>query len=197
MPRLPLTCAPFGIPQARVRRQHRSGPGPDTRGACGTRLEWQVSRMPRNECVGCGRATWTDLPRCPNCGSHYPPGGMTSAQFSALDKSVTTCLACGGPTWRYLPRCPQCKSPDHVARAPRSSDAGEGDGSPCVRRPSIPKGVKEAVFDRDGGRCVKCGSRTGLQFDHLIPFSMGGGHSPENLQILCASCNLAKGASLD
>jgi 5-methylcytosine-specific restriction endonuclease McrA len=64
------------------------------------------------------------------------------------------------------------------------------------RREPIPEDVKRIVFRRDGGRCVSCGSNELLQFDHVIPVAMGGGHSAENLQVLCASCNREKGDRL-
>jgi hypothetical protein len=64
------------------------------------------------------------------------------------------------------------------------------------RRELIPVEVRKAVFDRDGGRCRNCGSNFDIQYDHIIPFSMGGASTVENLQILCAPCNREKGASL-
>lgn len=63
-------------------------------------------------------------------------------------------------------------------------------------RPAIPDDVKLLVWQRDQGRCVKCGSNIEIQYDHIIPFSLGGASTPENLQILCGRCNRAKSNSI-
>lgn len=57
---------------------------------------------------------------------------------------------------------------------------------------SIPQRVKQAVWQRDGGRCVECQASEYLEFDHIIPFSRGGANSLENIQLLCRRCNLKK-----
>lgn len=57
----------------------------------------------------------------------------------------------------------------------------------------IPTSVKLEVWKRDKGRCLKCGSRDNLHFDHILPYSKGGSSLvAENIQLLCARHNLAK-----
>lgn len=70
-------------------------------------------------------------------------------------------------------------------------DSGELFGDQ-TKRPRIPREVVDAVYSRDGGRCVYCGSTENLQLDHIIPFSKGGATTLENLQLLCQKCNLEK-----
>lgn len=66
------------------------------------------------------------------------------------------------------------------------------DFSDTKRREPIPQDVQDRVWNRDGGRCVKCGSKEKLEFDHIIPFSKGGSNAYRNLQILCEKCNRQK-----
>lgn len=61
------------------------------------------------------------------------------------------------------------------------------------RREAIPRAVQREVWQRDGGRCVECGTKEKLCFDHIVPFSRGGSNSVRNLQLLCELCNLSKG----
>ena len=57
----------------------------------------------------------------------------------------------------------------------------------------IPTAVKLEVWKRDKGKCVLCGSKDNLHFDHIIPYSQGGSSLViENVQLLCARHNLAK-----
>ena len=65
----------------------------------------------------------------------------------------------------------------------------------AVRTP-VPVDIRRVVFERDGGRCVDCESSFDLQYDHVIPVSLGGATTIENLQLLCAGCNRKKGAML-
>jgi hypothetical protein len=74
------------------------------------------------------------------------------------------------------------------------SGASSGTTAPAARSPrSIPQDVKIAVAVRDEGLCQHCGTSAGpMQYDHVIPYSMGGDNSVENIQLLCQRCNRAK-----
>lgn len=57
----------------------------------------------------------------------------------------------------------------------------------------IPTHVKLAVWKRDGGKCVQCGAKDELHFDHVLPYAKGGTSLTEaNVQLLCARHNLSK-----
>jgi HNH endonuclease len=57
----------------------------------------------------------------------------------------------------------------------------------------IPQDVKIAVSVRDGGKCRVCGSAYDLQYDHIIPNSLGGSSDDvDNIQLLCGRCNRRK-----
>ena len=61
----------------------------------------------------------------------------------------------------------------------------------------IPSQVKQAVWKRDQGKCIECGSKDNLHFDHILPFSKGGSSVLiENIQLLCARHNLQKSDKL-
>lgn len=64
------------------------------------------------------------------------------------------------------------------------------DGNEQTRH--IPQAVKNAVWQRDQGKCVQCGATDYLEFDHIIPHSLGGANTEGNVQLLCRHCNLAK-----
>jgi tetratricopeptide (TPR) repeat protein len=65
------------------------------------------------------------------------------------------------------------------------------------QRMSIPSSVKKAVWKRDGGKCVNCGSEIDLEYDHIIPVAKGGSSTIQNIQILCKKCNRKKHALIE
>ena len=60
----------------------------------------------------------------------------------------------------------------------------------------ISESVKDKVWNRDKGKCVQCGSKEKLEFDHIIPHSKGGANTYRNIQLLCETCNREKSAKI-
>jgi 5-methylcytosine-specific restriction endonuclease McrA len=79
----------------------------------------------------------------------------------------------------------------HWRRLTNQTETGSFSG-----RPRIPEALRHEVWRRDGGQCVRCGSRDRLEFDHIVPLAMGGSNTPRNIELLCESCNRQKGCSL-
>jgi hypothetical protein len=50
----------------------------------------------------------------------------------------------------------------------------------------IPETVRVFVWRRDGGKCVKCGSRQALEFQRLVPNARG--NAPDCFRLLCGRC---------
>ena len=67
---------------------------------------------------------------------------------------------------------------------------------PRSRKP-ISNKLRKMVYERDHCRCVTCGATDHLSLDHIIPWSLGGEDTMENLQTMCRSCNSRKGNRVD
>lgn len=59
-------------------------------------------------------------------------------------------------------------------------------------RRTITPTMRRKVLKAYNATCVRCGSESNLHIDHIIPFSHGGTTTFDNLQVLCAPCNLRK-----
>jgi len=59
--------------------------------------------------------------------------------------------------------------------------------------PPLTKEIIEKITERDKKICQYCGKKADdLVIDHIIPWSRGGRHYPENLVVACRSCNSIK-----
>ena len=97
-------------------------------------------------------------------------------------------------------RCIQTPPPADELRIPKASQVeSQSPPSPKLnseRAPkprSISKGKRSRVWERDGGACVKCGGKQGLQVDHIVAVARGGGYEEDNLRLLCLNCNVREG----
>ena len=64
-------------------------------------------------------------------------------------------------------------------------------------RNRMSESLRYQVLSRDNSRCTKCGATpqthgVSLHVDHIVPVSKGGKTEIDNLQTLCAPCNLGK-----
>jgi 5-methylcytosine-specific restriction endonuclease McrA len=87
------------------------------------------------------------------------------------------------------------------ARAAKSADSSQKTSrkpsKPSARRSRhIPARVRRLVFERDGSRCThidatgqRCRDTHHLEFHHLVPFALGGEHTPLNLTLRCSAHN--------
>ncbi len=76
----------------------------------------------------------------------------------------------------------------------KSQDLASNRMTPHILRSRlIPSEVKKQVWKRDGGKCVICGAKDELHFDHDLPYSKGGTSiTATNVKLLCARHNLQK-----
>lgn len=72
-----------------------------------------------------------------------------------------------------------------------------------IERGKMTPAIRRRIIERDGPWCVACGwphtpdgstDGSGLHIDHMVPVSRGGKTIDSNLTVLCAPCNIDKGA---
>jgi 5-methylcytosine-specific restriction endonuclease McrA len=54
---------------------------------------------------------------------------------------------------------------------------------------NVSSAVKDAVMERDDGRCVQCGTENNLEFHHRTPVLSGGDNSASNIELRCFDCH--------
>ena len=70
---------------------------------------------------------------------------------------------------------------------------GERESTLSIRK--FTDSQKRAAYERQGGKCADCGKHYDFEEmhgDHKTPWSKGGHTVPDNLQMLCRTCNLKK-----
>ncbi len=135
---------------------------------------------------------------------------LADEEFMALFEEVRTLLTANGDyksfsdvikhvlaeyRERHSPSARQQRR--EARRGAASLDSRRRECGTTGERPRhIPAEIRDEVFLRDEGRCsfvapdgTRCGSRHGLQVDHIKPFAADGAHEASNLRLLCAAHN--------
>lgn len=61
--------------------------------------------------------------------------------------------------------------------------------NPSYNNHGVPPNWRKKILERDGYRCVKCGTTKPLHVHHKIPFRIVKGHTMENMITLCKGCH--------
>jgi len=105
------------------------------------------------------------------------------------------CPKCGEDKWELVETSPSYKSAiwkcDYCKKK-LTVKANLNKESQRKDSRAIPKAVQTEVWRRDKGQCVECGSKKNIEYDHIIPWSKGGGNTARNIQLLCQNCNRSK-----
>ena len=70
----------------------------------------------------------------------------------------------------------------------RVREALLGEAPVPLAEEDLSEAVRLAVWRRDRGRCVDCGSGEKVEFDHIVPISQGGSDTEVNVELRCQSC---------
>ena len=122
------------------------------------------------------------------CGhpTSYQPG---ESETTNLVESLLQNILDGGMLTKQVPKTdPPLKE--------RRGAPGERTEKQSGVREAIAERVRHEVWRRDQGRCVECGSRERLEFDHIIPVVENGSNTARNIELRCESCNRKKGARI-
>ncbi|MBI4387063.1 MAG: HNH endonuclease [Elusimicrobia bacterium] len=167
----------------------------------------KINRRRKNEtsCAAPGGDTRRNIVRLVPAGRKYTlPAGMRQA---AREGSNTLRVAPGGNMDRDRPagslgertlpaRGSMRRMPDKN-RAAMSFPGGR-------QGRHIPSWVRKKVWQRDAGRCayigperIRCGETAWLEWDHIIPWVLGGSsNDPANIRLLCRAHNQSEARRL-
>lgn len=170
-------------------------------------------------CRDCYRSWYVDRSgglvqrSCDQCGAEMSCTGRRASEPSVFcsrackdrhrkDRDISARLAAKAE----MPsrRCPHCGdelTPRHRADAVFCSERCNQAAHNATRKASWKVGSRQErvsrayIVERDGSRCHLCGKHCcadEIHLDHVIPLARGGSHSPENIRVACAPCNLSK-----
>lgn len=92
-----------------------------------------------------------------------------------------------GERYIQIPKFCDHQNPHHM-EAPSKIPPLPGKTNRYNHEPIGPK-QRARIYDRDGYKCVFCGSNEKLQIDHIVMVAHGGSSNDEDLRTLCSQCN--------
>lgn len=130
---------------------------------------------------------------------------MGERDGSIADDEAVVCkaLGCGRRKWRRYRKALLKAGVIEASNGALTVSARERNRSVRFKAQPRPSGKARkalnvakrlSVYDRDGYKCVYCGSRSRLTLDHVTPHSAGGSDEVGNLVTACRDCNSRKGA---
>lgn len=131
--------------------------------------------------------------RCSHCAEAHWRGQIREWKKASRD-SGTHCSRCFAKT--DAPGCcDRCRA--YVSDWKRSKQYREPGKVLRTLGKRKAAGLRAQLLGKQDGKCAYCGESDKVwHLDHVVPVSRGGGHEIANLQVLCAGCNLRKGAKL-
>ncbi|UQI44645.1 HNH endonuclease [Streptomyces sp. HU2014] len=100
-----------------------------------------------------------------------------------MPRAKSICLTARCP--RVTVRAGRCETHAPPPRTWRTSARNKN-------RPGDFHSRRATVLARDRFTCQRCGSKTELEVDHLVPIAKGGTWELSNLWVLCATCHRQK-----
>ena len=95
----------------------------------------------------------------------------------------------GLSTSKFAPISAEAKTSDQGLQTPAPKPVRDKKTVACTNSRYLPKALVHAIWQRDGGCCSLCRSKTNLNIDHVRPLALGGKTELKNLRLLCFSCN--------
>jgi hypothetical protein len=127
-------------------------------------------------CIICGKKFTPNLRRKLHCSKNC-------MHESHRRRAIVNCAHCGKPFSRENRNRRYCSSDCYgqsmLGKSPRKGK-------------EFTRAVRRAIRQRDQNQCVLCGSTIKLEFDHIVPASLGGDNSINNGQLLCHKCHREK-----
>ena len=148
-------------------------------------------------------------PNCRNCEKKFRRGRIN--KNNEFYKNITTDEIYANYVKKYGVNkkvCGRCKIEKSPEEFPLSKTMESGLHNQCNE---CQINYRESISDRwirfcpdghtvnkpsDAEKCIDCGSKENLQFDHKWPISKGGTDNIENIKVLCRQCNQSKKVSI-